>query len=184
MHKYCDERQRRYRDDRDGGHGRYCDAGGDGYPTNDDFTESGDSRLSDSRNRRASDRSRFRREESDLGHYSSPDGEGDRRRRDRDFRLAARRAPKRLPVIWPLNDLFTKAVDYSTYRLKSRSANYDASNARRINRYGKNLAVQMMTHTLRSQDLIALLGFSDALKWPVTTMGSAKGRPYGVSSSI
>ena len=41
-------------------------------------------------------------------------------------------------MIRPLNDLFTKAVDYRTYRLKTRSARYDASSVRRINRYGKS----------------------------------------------
>ena len=62
-------------------------------------------------------------------------------------------------MIRPLNDLFTKAVDYPTYRLESRSARYDESTARRINCYRKKLEVQMKTHTFGGQDPIAVLGF-------------------------
>ena len=86
-------------------------------------------------------------------------------------------------MIRPLNDLFTKAVDYRTYRLESRSACYDASTGRRINRYRKKLDVQMKTHTFGGQDPIAVLGFLGS-RWPVTTMGSAKALPYSVSSLI
>ena len=62
-------------------------------------------------------------------------------------------------MIRPLNDLFTEAVDYRTYRLESRSARYDASTVRRTNRYRKKLDVQMKTHTFRGQDPIAGIGF-------------------------
>ena len=52
-----------------------------------------------------------------------------------------------------LNYLFTKAIDYRTYRLESRSARYDANTTPRINRYRKKLEVQVKTHTF------AVLGF-------------------------
>ena len=172
--KYRDGRLGRYRDDRDGRDGRYTrycddnrdgrykryrDAGGSGYPSDDDEAKSDELRRSDHRGRDVLDLHRFRREDSDLGGYSSPGGEGDRRSRSRDRRSAPRRDPKRLPVTRPLNDLFTKAVDYRTYWLESRSARYDASTARQTNRYRKKLEVQMKSHTVGGQDPIAVLGF-------------------------
>ena len=48
-------------------------------------------------------------------------------------RSVPRRNPRGLPLIRPLNDLFTKAVDYRTYLLENRSVRYDTSIARRIN---------------------------------------------------
>ena len=78
-------------------------------------------------------------------------------------------------MIRPLNDLFTKAVDYRTYRLESRSARYDASTARRINRYRKKLDVQMKTHTFRGQDPIAVLGFLARFKMACDHNGVSEG---------
>ena len=155
-----DERYSRYGDDNsDGRYERYRDARGGGYPSDDDDTESDKSQRSDHRDRDERGRHRVRRADSNLGGYSSPGGEGDRYRRVRYHRFVPRRDPKRLPVIRPLNDLYNKAVDYRTYRLESRSARYDASTARRINRYRKKLEVQMKTPSFRVQDPIAGLGF-------------------------
>ena len=61
-------------------------------------------------------------------------------------------------MIWSLNDLFTNAVDYRTYRLEISSVHYDVSTARLINRYRKKLEVQMKTHTFGGQDPIEVLG--------------------------
>ena len=124
--KYCDGRLGRYRDDRDGRYTRYRDdnrdrryeryrhAGGGSYPSDDDDTESDESRRSDHMGRSSGDRRRFRRQDSDPDGYSSPDGERDRHRRGKDHRSPPRRDPKQFPVIRPLNDLFTEAVDNRT----------------------------------------------------------------------
>ena len=172
----CDGRYTRYRDDdSDGSYERYRDARGGGYPSDDDDTETDESRRSDRRGRDARGRHRFRREDSDPEGYSSPGGEGDRHSRGRDRWSTPRRDPKRLPVIRPLNDLFTKTVDYRTYRLESRSARYDASTARRINRYRKKLEVQMKTHTFGSQDPIAVLVFLARFKMACDHSGVSEG---------
>ena len=183
--KSCDGRYTRYCDDsRDGRYERYCNAGGGGYPSDDDDTESDESRRSDHRGRDSRGRHRFRREDSDLGGCSSPGGEVERYRRGIDRRSARRRDPKRLPVIRPLNDLFTKAVDYRTYRLESCSVRYDASTPRRINRYGKKLQVQMKTNTFGGQDSIAVLRFLARFKMACDHIGSAKARMFDVSDFI
>ena len=62
-------------------------------------------------------------------------------------------------MIRPLNELFTKAVDYRTYRLERCSARYATSTARRINRYRKKLVVQRKPHTFGGPDPVAVLGF-------------------------
>ena len=78
-------------------------------------------------------------------------------------------------MIRPLNDLFTKAVDYRKYRLESRSARYDASTARRINRYRMKLDVQMRTHTFGGQDPIVVLGFLTRFKMACDHIGVSEG---------
>ena len=78
-------------------------------------------------------------------------------------------------MIRPLNDLFTKAVGYRTYRLESRSAPYDASTARRINCYRKKLEVQIKTHTFGGQDPIAVLGFLARFKMACDHNGVSEG---------
>ena len=78
-------------------------------------------------------------------------------------------------MIRPLKDLFTKAVDYRTYRLGNRSARYDASTAWRINRYRKKLDVQMKTHTFGGQDPIAVLGFLAQFKMACDHNGVSEG---------
>ena len=183
--KNRDRRYARYRDaggadypsddNREGRYTRYRDAGGGGYPSDDDDTESNESRRSDGRGHHAHYGRRFRGEDSNPEGYSSPGGEGDRHCRGRDRRSASRRDPKRLPVIGPLNDLFTKAVDYRTYRLESRSARYEASTARRINRYRKKLDVQMKTPTFGGQDPIAVLGFLAQFKMACDHNGVSEG---------
>ena len=60
------------------------------------------------RGRNAGDGRRFRREESEPDVYSSPGAEGDRHGRGRDRRSAPRRDPKRMLVIRPLKDLYTR----------------------------------------------------------------------------
>ena len=78
-------------------------------------------------------------------------------------------------MIRPQNDLFSKAIDYRTYRLESRSARYDASTALRINRYRKKLDVQMKTHTFGGQDPIAVLGFLVRFKMACDHNGVSEG---------
>ena len=78
-------------------------------------------------------------------------------------------------MIRPLSDLFTKAVDYRTYRLESRSARYDASTAWRINRYRKKLDLQMKTHTFGGQDPIAVLGLLARFKMACGHNGVSEG---------
>ena len=78
-------------------------------------------------------------------------------------------------MIRPLNDLFTKAVDYCIYRLENRSARYDASSARRINLYRKKLDVPMKTHTFGGQDPIAVLGFLVRFKMACDHNGVSEG---------
>ena len=87
-------------------------------------------------------------------------------------------------MIRPLNDLFTKAVDYRTYWLEISSACYDAGTARRINRYRKKLEVQMKTHTFGGQNPIAVLGFFARFEMACDHNGSAKARTNGVSNFI
>ena len=78
-------------------------------------------------------------------------------------------------MIRPLNDLFTKAVDYCTYPLEIRSARYDASTARRINHYRKKLDVQMKTHTFGGQDPITVLRFLARFKIACDHNGVSEG---------
>ena len=52
----------------------------------------------------------------------------------RNRRTAARSDERRPTVIRPLNDLFTEAVNYKTYRLERHSARFDSTVARHINR--------------------------------------------------
>ena len=78
-------------------------------------------------------------------------------------------------MIKPLNDLFSKAVDYRTYRLERRSSRYDAGTARRVNRYRKKLDVQMKTHTFSGQDPIAVLGFLARFKMACDHNGLTEG---------
>ena len=78
-------------------------------------------------------------------------------------------------MIRPLNDLFTEAVDYRTFGLECRSARYDASIARRINRYRKKLEVQMKTHTFGGQDPIAMLEFLARFKMACDHNGVSEG---------
>lgn len=59
----------------------------------------------------------------------------------------------------PLNERFTKAVDYHTYRLLNRSHHYGSEVARRISRLRKRLEVQLKTHTFSGADPIAVLAF-------------------------
>ena len=80
-----------------------------------------------------------------------------------------------MPLIRLLNDLFTKAVDYCTYGVESRSARYDASTAQRFNRYRKKLEVQMKTHTFGGQDAIAVLGFLARFKMACDHNGFSEG---------
>ena len=78
-------------------------------------------------------------------------------------------------MIRPLNDPFTKPVDYRTYRLEIRSERYDASTARRVNRYRKKLEMQMKTHKFGSQDPIAVLGLLARFKMACNHNGVSKG---------
>ena len=78
-------------------------------------------------------------------------------------------------MIRPINNLFTKAVNYKTYRLERRSARYDSTVARHINRYRKKLDVQMRSHTFSGQDPIAVLGFLARLKMACDHNGITEG---------
>ena len=59
------------------------------------------------------------------GYHTESDEE--LRRPSRHRRTAARGDERRPTVIRPLNDLFTKAVNYKTYRLERCSARYDST---------------------------------------------------------
>ena len=78
-------------------------------------------------------------------------------------------------MIKPLNDLFTKAVNYKTYRLECRSARYNAEVARHISRIRKKLDVQMKSHTFSGQDPIAVLGFVARFKMACDHKGVSQG---------
>ena len=164
-------RHRTTRKYRDGRRRRNRDAGGS---PSDDSSDSDHSRRRDRRSRRANRRDRRRHDLSETD-YSTSDSDGEDRREGR-IRRTARTRDARLPrVIRPLNDLFTKAVNYKTYRLDRRSARYDSSVAWRVNRYRKKLDVQMKTHTFSGQDPIAVLGFLARFKMACDHNGISEG---------
>ena len=106
------------------------------------------------------DRSHRRRWSGSEGYSTDPEPHDRVRRPGRSCRTTERSAPtNRVDVIKPLNELFTKAVNYKTYRLARRSAQYNSEVARHISRIRKKLDVQMKSHTFSGQDPIAILGF-------------------------
>ena len=78
-------------------------------------------------------------------------------------------------MIKPLNDLFTKAVNYKTYRLERCSARYNSEVARHISRIRKKRDVQMKSHTFSGQDPIAVLGFLSRFKMACDHNGVRQG---------
>ena len=78
-------------------------------------------------------------------------------------------------MIRPLNDLFTKAVDYCMCRLERRSARYDARTARGISRYRKKPELHMKTPTFGLQDPIAVLGFLERFEMACDHHGVSEG---------
>lgn len=59
----------------------------------------------------------------------------------------------------PLNDLFKKAVYYSSHRLLKKSVRYDAQVAKKIGHYHKRLDVQLRRGRFSGSDPIAVLDF-------------------------
>lgn len=66
---------------------------------------------------------------------------------------------KKLRVIAPLSDLFTKAMDYRKYCLASKCPGYDSSMAGRVPPMQKKLKVQTETPAFSEEDPMAVLGF-------------------------
>ena len=112
-----EQRRWRYRDNREERHRRYRGAGERGYPSDDDPFGSEDSRRRSHRARRDRNRGRRRHDPSDSESYHMELDE-ERRRPSRHLWTAAKGDERRPTVIRPLNDLFTTAVNYKTYRLK------------------------------------------------------------------
>lgn len=67
-------------------------------------------------------------------------------------------------MIKPVNDLFTKAVDYGNYRLAKRRARYDSSVASTTHLMQDKIDVRKKTHIITGQDPIAILGILARLK--------------------
>ena len=66
-----------------------------------------------------------------------------------------------VPVIIPVNNLFTKALDYSTYRLQNTS---DAYNVKMIHKYQKRISQTLKTVMFDSSDAISILSFLEQFK--------------------
>lgn len=64
----------------------------------------------------------------------------------------------------PLNDLFTKALDFNTYRLLKTSTRYTSDTAARITKLRKKLDIQMKNNSFSGSDPIALFSFLDRFK--------------------
>lgn len=71
---------------------------------------------------------------------------------------------KKSKVVEPLNDLFTKAVDFKSYRLANRRARYDSSVASKIEEVPKQVNSQMKTQVFSGKSLIAVVEFLASFK--------------------
>ncbi|CAN8074214.1 unnamed protein product [Agarophyton chilense] len=116
-------------------------------------------RLSDS------DTDSDRSDSSDVVSRTDSDSDSDRsarkRRSDRYRPRSETSAPRRIK---PLNELFTKVVEYRTYRLNDRSRKYKSKVARGIARYQKKFNVQMKEHSFSGADAISFLNFLQRFK--------------------
>ena len=112
---------------------------------------------------------RSRRYESD--HYDSSDQSSsssssdsdsdyyrDRRSRKRRHRHGKRHSRKPT-VIRPTNDIFSRAVDYRSYRLVNRKQEYTERIQRSMGKYEKRMKVQMAHHRFNGKDPITVLDF-------------------------
>ena len=80
-----------------------------------------------------------------------------------------------LEALEPLNDLFTKAVDYRTYRLENRNAAYTSSVAQKITKQHKRLSFQMGDTTFSGDDPIAIIDFLQRFKIACDQNGFSEG---------
>lgn len=138
-----------------------------------DSSDSSSSGSSDAKGRKKGgkgkkERSRKRHDssssESDSSSSSSDSEGSDGSYVERKQHKLSRKSRGRLTVIRPTLEIFRNAVNYKSYRLIKRSANYQDSGHSRIARLERKMKVQMGEHRFNGSDPITILDFLDRFR--------------------
>ena len=122
-----------------------------------DCSQSHSRRRKSSSRRRKSDR-RYSSSDSDQSDTDSDSSERGRRAR------RPNQSNARLKVIRPLNDIFTKAVDFRQYRLQRTDKAFAGSSSEKMNKYRQRLDVYMAGRSFTGSDPIEVLEFLASYK--------------------
>ena len=64
-----------------------------------------------------------------------------------------------LKPLRPTNELYTEACDFNSYRLQNQNARYTAKDRKRMNRFRKDMIIQMRPHVFDGKSPIAVMNF-------------------------
>ena len=90
----------------------------------------------------------------------NPDSDSDSNSSDSDVdKIYVEADISDLTPLRPTNELYTEACDFRSYRLQNINARYTAKDRKRMNRFRKDMMVQMRPHMFDGKSPIAVLNF-------------------------